>query len=81
MPAPLPRIGQAVPVICNGNLLCGKVKHQRLLRLTLLALALLPIHFYFETGCSVYNLNELQAESFKLLLFCSELNKVTKHML
>ena len=44
-----------------------------------LALALLPIHFYFETGCSVYNLNELQAESFKLLFFCSELNKVTKH--
>ena len=67
MPAPLPRIGQAV--ICNGNLLCGKVKHQRLLWLTLLALALLPIHFYFETECSVYNLNELQAESFKLQFF------------
>ena len=64
MPAPLPRIGQAV--ICNGNLLCGKVKHQRLLWLTVLALALLPIHFYFETECSVYNYNELQAESFKL---------------
>ena len=61
------RIGQAV--ICNGNLLCGKVKHQRLLWLTLLALALLPIHFYFETECSVYNLNELQAESFKLQFF------------
>ena len=67
MPAPLPRIGQAV--IYNGNLLHEKVKHQRLLWLTLLALALLPIHFYFETGCSVYTLNELQAESFKLLIF------------
>ena len=62
MPAPLPRIGQAI--ICNGNLLRGKVKHQRLLRLlTLFVLALLPTHFYVETGCSVYNLNELQAES------------------
>ena len=61
MPASLPRIGEAV--ICNGNLLHGKVKHQRLLWLTLL-----PIRFYFETGWSVYNLNELQAESFKLLI-------------
>ena len=26
-------------------------------------------HFYFETECSVYNFNELQAESFKLQLF------------
>ena len=67
MPAPLPRNRQAV--ICNGNLQCGEVKHQRLLWLTLLALALLPIHLYFETGYSVYNLNELQAESFKLLFF------------
>ena len=66
MPAPLPRIGQTV--FCNGNLLRGNVKHQKLLWLTLLALALLPIHFYFETGCSVYNLNELQAESLKLLI-------------
>ena len=46
----------------------GKVKHQRLLWLTLIVLALLPINFYFETGCSVYSLNELQAESFKLLI-------------
>ena len=68
MPAPLPRIGQAI--ICNGNLLRGKVKHQRPLWLTLLALALhvLPFHFYFETECSVYNLNELQADIFKLLI-------------
>ena len=66
MSAPLPKIGQTV--ICNGNLQRGKVKHQRLLWLTLLALALLSIDFYFETGCSVYNLNELQAESFKLLI-------------
>ena len=49
----------------------GKVKHQRLLWLTLIALALLPINFYFETGCSVYSLNELQAESFKLLILIS----------
>ena len=24
--------------------------------------------YFFETGCIVYNLNELQAESFKLLI-------------
>ena len=54
---------QIEQVIYNGNLLRGKVIHQRLLWLTLLTLALLPINLYFETGCFVYHLNELQAES------------------
>ena len=47
MPAQLPRIDRAV----NWNLLGlerGKVKHQRVLRLTLLISALLPVNFVLK---------------------------------
>ena len=45
---------------------CGKVKHQSLLQLTLLAFCIITSQFCFETGCFVYHLNVLKAEYFKL---------------
>ena len=43
-------------------------------------LSIMANTFYLETGCFVYHLNVLQAESFKLGI-CSELSEVIKHKL
>ena len=43
-------------------------------------LSIMANQFCFETGCFVYHLNVLEAESFKFE-HCCELNKVTKHKL